>query len=341
MTYFRGSPQKTWGATWCACNSKQRHPQIASSRCSEKRSVDPARPSSSSSNNNKHSSHARKRNKRWIKWAGHWDPPKICDIFGVAKQKKPLFKGTQVVLLCSMTSCQFMPISWYHRCRKFHPGNQAQKQPPSTGSVTILNWDFVVSCSVRAGWQYIDPKNQIQGPFSLLEMQQWCPNWKLVVVSCSFLPSIAKFEWTHRRPDLTSSFRSVMSGCTLNLMPFSGTTWITSAQSWRWGITSLRRVFSGWLSVNPSVSKSKWTSATSNNRSITVNIYTVIITTLGIYLKLHVFLTSYDSKHLKTLLQVLGARRVRAFWWTLPTTVGPLPELPKAGPCKEVRIEKK
>ncbi|CAE7255195.1 unnamed protein product, partial [Symbiodinium microadriaticum] len=22
-------------------------------------------------------------------------------------------------------------------------------------------------------WQYIDPKNQIQGPFSLLEMQQW------------------------------------------------------------------------------------------------------------------------------------------------------------------------
>ena len=23
------------------------------------------------------------------------------------------------------------------------------------------------------GWQYIDPKNQIQGPFSLLEMQQW------------------------------------------------------------------------------------------------------------------------------------------------------------------------
>eukprot|EP00438_Fugacium_kawagutii_P032072 Skav203849 [mRNA] locus=scaffold3841:32594:35387:- [translate_table: standard] len=33
--------------------------------------------------------------------------------------------------------------------------NQGQKQPPSTG------------------WQYIDPKNQIQGPFSLLEMQQW------------------------------------------------------------------------------------------------------------------------------------------------------------------------
>eukprot|EP00434_Breviolum_minutum_P009374 symbB.v1.2.008257.t1/scaffold517.1/size193155/4 len=32
---------------------------------------------------------------------------------------------------------------------------QGQKQPPSTG------------------WQYIDPKNQIQGPFSLLEMQQW------------------------------------------------------------------------------------------------------------------------------------------------------------------------
>lgn len=43
-----------------------------------------------------------------------------------------------------------------HQQQKVNPmSNQAQKQPPSTG------------------WQYIDPKNQIQGPFSLLEMQQW------------------------------------------------------------------------------------------------------------------------------------------------------------------------
>ena len=46
--------------------------------------------------------------------------------------------------------------------------------PSATMFLLVGSESFPHRLSPTPGWQYIDPKNQIQGPFSLLEMQQWC-----------------------------------------------------------------------------------------------------------------------------------------------------------------------